>query len=89
MLLNSNKWFEDGECNWNKSFRHNAIELVVNPSFLSRWIAGVGPLTDIDVSILTTNLSTVVYPFLSLAHSVIYEILSEDVNEQNQRSPSP
>lgn len=56
-----------------KGFRQIAGELGVNPSILSRWIAGMGPLTNRDVQILAENLSPAVYSFLGLSRPVFDE----------------
>jgi hypothetical protein len=50
-----------------KEFRQIAIELGVNPSILSRWLGGQGPLTQTHIQSLASNLSPVVYSFLGLS----------------------
>lgn len=72
-----------------RGFRSIANELGVNPSTLSRWIAGMGPLTQQDIHILAKNLSPVVYSFLGLARPVFNETPPEEIIEQDQRSPFP
>ena len=66
-----------------KGYLQIAGELGVNPSILSRWLAGMGPLTQVDLKILAVNLSPVVYSFLGLARPVIAETLSEEFIEQD------
>ena len=65
------------EINQKKGFRQIASELGVNPSMLSRWIAGVGPMTQTDIQLLASNLSPVVYTFLGLPLPNIDETLPE------------
>jgi hypothetical protein len=50
----------------NLEFRQIGAQLGVNPSFLSRWLGGMGPLTQTDINLLASNLSPVVYTFLGL-----------------------
>lgn len=66
-----------------KGFHQIAGELGVKPSILSRWVAGMGPLTQIDIQILAANLSPMVYTFLGLARPVIDETISEQFIEQD------
>ena len=73
----------DYEINHKKGFRQIASDLGVKPSILSRWIAGMGPMTQLDVQILALNLSPVVYSFLSLARPLIDETPSEEIIEQD------
>lgn len=49
-----------------KSFRKIAEELDVNPNILSRWIAGMGPLSQNDIRMLASKLGPVVYTFLGI-----------------------
>jgi hypothetical protein len=49
-----------------KSYWKIAAELGVEPSLLSRWLAGMGPLSQNDIRVLSSNLSPVVYTFLGL-----------------------
>ena len=49
-----------------KLFWKIAEELGVDPSLLSRWLAGMGPLNQNDIRVLSSNLSPVVYTFLGL-----------------------
>ena len=49
-----------------KSFRKIAEELGVNPHILSRWMAGMGPLSQNDIRSLSSHLGPVVYTFLGL-----------------------
>jgi hypothetical protein len=55
------------EVEQNKSFKTIAGELGVDPSLLSRWIAGKGPLIQNDILSLASNLSPVVYTFLGIS----------------------
>jgi hypothetical protein len=50
----------------NLEFRQIGAQLGVNPSFLSRWLGGMGPLTQTDINLLASNVSPVVYTFLGL-----------------------
>ena len=58
------EWLKDiireYEINQKKGFRYIASELGVNPSMLSRWITGMGPMTQNDIQLLASNLSPVV-----------------------------
>jgi len=47
-----------------KGFRKIANELGVNPSILSRWMAGMGPLKQKNIRLLASKLGPVVYTFL-------------------------
>ena len=49
-----------------KTYWKIAEELGVKPSLLSRWIAGMGPLSQNDIRLLSSNLGPVVYTFLGL-----------------------
>lgn len=49
-----------------KSFRKIAEELGVDPSLLSRWMAGKGPLSQNDIRMLASKLGPVVYTFLGI-----------------------
>ena len=49
-----------------KSFMHIADELGVEPSSLSRWLGGMGPLNQKDIHALATNISPTVYTLLQL-----------------------
>jgi hypothetical protein len=49
-----------------ESYWKIARELSVNPSLLSRWIAGFGPLCQDDIRELSSVLGPVVYTFLGL-----------------------
>lgn len=49
-----------------KAYRQIAAELGVNPSILTRWISGMGPMTNTDIELLASHLSPVVYAFLGL-----------------------
>lgn len=48
------------------AYRQIAAEFGVNPSILSRWISGMGPMTHTDIQLLASRLSPVVYAFLGL-----------------------
>jgi len=56
-------------------------ELGVNPSILSRWIAGMGSLTQADIGLLATKLSPIVYTFLGLPRPLIDETQTEELIE--------
>jgi len=56
-------------------------EFGVNPSILSRWIAGMGPLTQADIRLLATKLSPVVYTFLGSPRPLIDETQTEELIE--------
>lgn len=71
-----------------KGFSQIGNELGVNPSNLSRWIAGRGPLTQHDIQNLASHLSPVVYTFLGLPRPISDEIQGEDLNEPDLFSPS-
>ena len=64
------------EINQKKDFRRIARELGVKPSILSRWIAGIGPMTLTNIRLLASNLSPVVYTFLGMPRPIIDETLS-------------
>jgi hypothetical protein len=64
-----------------KEFRQIAAELGVKPSILSRWIAGMGPMTQTNLRLLASNLSPVVYTFLGLPRPIIDETLTEEFIE--------
>ena len=49
-----------------KSYWKIAEELGVDPSLLSRWLAGMGPLSQNDIRVFSSNLGPVVYTFLGL-----------------------
>jgi len=49
-----------------KPFFHIADDLGVLPSLLSRWVAGMGPLTQANIQTLATNISPVVYIALGM-----------------------
>lgn len=75
------EWLDDTireyEITQKKAFKQIASELGVKPSNLSRWIAGVGPLTQIDIQMLATNLNPVVYTFLGLPRPTEDEMSTE------------
>jgi hypothetical protein len=48
------------------NFMQIADELGVNPSSLSRWLAGMGSLNQDDIHALATNISPTVYTLLHL-----------------------
>ena len=60
------EWLKDivTEQEAKKGFRKIAEELGVAPSILSRWIAGMGPLNQNDIRLLTSYFGPVVYTFL-------------------------
>lgn len=64
------EWIKDyireNEVYHQKGFQRIAGEIGVNPSNLSRWIAGKGPLTQHDIRLLAYHLSDIVYSFLGL-----------------------
>jgi plasmid maintenance system antidote protein VapI len=49
-----------------ESYWKIARALGVNPSLLSRWIAGTGPLSQDEIRKLSSELGPVVYTFLGL-----------------------
>ena len=61
-----------------KEFRQIAVELGVNPSILSRWIVGKGPMTQADIQSLAAHLSPVVYTFLGLQRPLFDETIAEE-----------
>lgn len=63
----------------NLEFRQIGVELGVNPSILSRWLAGKGPMTQLDVQRLAAILSPVVYTFLGLSRPINEEKLSNQL----------
>ena len=65
----------------NLEFRQIGVELGVNPSFLSRWLGGKGPLTQMDIELLSTNLSPVVYTFLGQRRTEIEEGMTDEILE--------
>jgi len=79
------KWLKEiireNETRNHVEFRQIASELGVKPSILSRWIAGMGPLTHVDIQTLAANLNPVVYTFLGLPRPIIDETLAEDFIE--------
>lgn len=64
------EWFQEtireSETEHKKEFRQIATELGVKPSILSRWIGGMGPMTRMNVRLLASKLSPVVYTYLGL-----------------------
>ncbi|MGB6681045.1 MAG: helix-turn-helix transcriptional regulator, partial [Candidatus Bathyarchaeia archaeon] len=62
------EWLKDivTEQEAKKGFRKIAEELGVAPSILSRWIAGMGPLSQNDIRMLASKLGPVVYTFLGI-----------------------
>ena len=79
----------ESESKHKKEFRQIAAELGVKSSILSRWIGGMGPMTQTDIRLLASNLSPIVYNFLGLPRPLIDETLTEEFIEQDQVSPSP
>jgi hypothetical protein len=71
----------DYEVYQKKEFKQIAHEFGVKPSILSRWIAGMGPMTKTDIQMLATNLNPVVYTFLGLPRPIIDETLTEELIE--------
>ncbi|MFC2055562.1 hypothetical protein ACFLV7_14880 [Chloroflexota bacterium] len=69
------------EINQKKDFRRIAGELGVKPAILSRWIAGIGPMTQTNIRLLASNLSPVVYTFLGMPRPIIDETLSDEFIE--------
>jgi hypothetical protein len=61
-----------------KEFRQIGVELGVNPSILSRWIVGKGPLNQHDIQNLASKLGFVVYTFLGLSRPIIDESITEE-----------
>jgi hypothetical protein len=61
-----------------KGFRSIAEELGVNPSMLSRWIGGMGPLCHNDILNLASNLGPVVYSFLGIPRPNYSETVNEE-----------
>jgi len=59
-----------------KEFRQIAYEFGVNPAILSRWIGGMGPMTQKNIRLLACSLSPVVYTFLGLPRPIIDETLA-------------
>ena len=57
----------------NLEFRQIGAQLGVNPSYLSRWLGGKGPLTQTDISFIASNLSPVVYTYLGLPRPQLEE----------------
>ena len=51
------------EVNKKMAFRQIAAEFGVIPAILSRWVAGMGPMTQNNIRLLASNLSPVVYIF--------------------------
>jgi hypothetical protein len=72
-----------------KEFRQIGVDLGVNPSILSRWIVGKGPLNQQNIQVLASKLGTVVYTFLGLPRPMSDEALSEDISESDSELPSP
>ena len=64
-------------------FREIGAALGVNPSFLSRWLGGMGPLSQTDINLLALNLSPVVYTYLGLPRHQFEERLTE-ANSESQ-----
>lgn len=71
----------DFEKNQKKEFKQIARELGVKPSILSRWIAGMGPMTQTDIQMLAANLNPIVYTLLRLPRPIIDETLTEELIE--------
>ena len=69
------------EINQKKDFRRIARELGVKPSILSRWIVGIGPMTQTNIRLLAPNLSPVVYTFLGMPRPIIDETLTDEFIE--------
>ena len=71
------EWFKDAvkekETKEYMSFRKIARELSVNPNILSRWVAGMGPLSQNDIRKLASNLGLVVFTFLGIPNPDIEE----------------
>jgi hypothetical protein len=72
-----------------KEFRQIGVDLGVNPSILSRWIVGKGPMNQQNIQILASKLGTVVYTFLGLPRPMSDEPLSENIIEVDLEPPSP
>ena len=62
------EWLEEivREQEEEKGFRKIADEFGIDPSILSRWLAGMGPLSQNDIRVLSSNLGPMVYTFLGL-----------------------
>lgn len=77
------EWLKDvvKEQEAEKGFRSIAEELGVNPAMLSRWIGGMGPLTQNDILNLAANLGPVVYTFLGIPHPNYYETANEEPHQ--------
>lgn len=67
--------------NQKREFRQIAADFGVNPSILSRWIVGKGPLTQADIKSLAAYLSPVVYTFLGIPRPLIDETLAEEFQD--------
>ena len=61
-----------------KAYRQIAAEFGVNPSILSRWISGMGPMTHTDIELLASQLSPVVYSFLGLEPPPLDDYFAEN-----------
>lgn len=61
-----------------KAYRQIAAELGVNPSILTRWVSGMGPMTHTDIELLASRLSPVVYAFLGLEPPPLDDHLAEN-----------
>lgn len=76
------EWLRDivreNEVKERKAFKQIGVELGVNPSNLSRWIVGKGPLNQNDINNLASKLGPVVYNFLLLPHPVMEKSITED-----------
>jgi hypothetical protein len=74
------EWLKDvvEEQEHEKGFRRISEELGVDPSMLSRWIGGMGPLNQDDIRKLASQLGPVVYTFLGLSRPNY----SKSVNEE-------
>lgn len=76
------EWFKEiiveFEIEEKKEFRQIADEIGVNPAILSRWLGGMGPMTQINVQSLATNITPAVYTFLGIPNPILNEELNEE-----------
>ena len=77
-------YIRENEVIHKKGFRQIASQLGVDPSILSRWIAGMGPLTQHDIQILAANLSPVVYSFLGVSRPDHQDLQNMNILKNDQ-----
>lgn len=69
-----------------KGFRQIVFEFGVKPANLSRWIGGLGPMTQTNIRLLA---SPAVYTFPGFPRPIIDGTLTENITEPDRVPPSP